>query len=197
MVWKFKYWNFFPTKKVNFSTKFHFYFLASIFINLNFWTKIWILTHCEGGNVPMTTFFFSIFCYRRRSRKFHFIGPSIPVTTWIASAVKINFLLLFYKSLRSGTPEHTVVEKGKCHLWSKIKISTKNLTTFSQYFRFFHPIFLPTHCLKSSKMSHLNFSILALFTIFCLIKISISGNTVLPQASTFQKLAKIDHFGHF
>ena len=33
--------------------------------------------------------------------------------------------------------------------------------------------------------------------IFGLFKTDLSGNTVWPQASGFQKLAKIDHFGHF
>ena len=32
---------------------------------------------------------------------------------------------------------------------------------------------------------------------FCSIKSDLSGNTVWPLTSGFQKLAKIDHFGHF
>ena len=35
------------------------------------------------------------------------------------------------------------------------------------------------------------------FQQFCYIRIDLSGNTVWPQASGFQKLAKMDHFGHF
>ena len=50
---------------------------------------------------------------------------------------------------------------------------------------------------KSSKMSHLNVSILAFFTNFWPIKTDISGNTVWHQALCFQKLAKLDHFWHF
>ena len=46
-------------------------------------------------------------------------------------------------------------------------------------------------------MSHLNFWILAFFTNFCPIKTDLSGNTVWPQASGFQKLAKMDNFWHF
>ena len=38
-----------------------------------------------------------------------------------------------------------------------------------------------------SKMSHLNFSVLVFTTNFCPIKIDMSGNTVCPQASDFQK----------
>ena len=47
---------------------------------------------------------------------------------------------------------------------------------------------------KLLKMSHLNFSSLAFSTNFCPIKIDLSGNTVWPKASVFQKLAKMDHF---
>ena len=39
--------------------------------------------------------------------------------------------------------------------------------------------------------------ILAFSTNFCPIKTDLSGNTVWPQASGFQKLAKMDHFWHF
>ena len=44
-------------------------------------------------------------------------------------------------------------------------------------------------------MSHLNISILAFSTNFCPIKTDLSGNTVWPQASDFQKLAKLAIFG--
>ena len=50
---------------------------------------------------------------------------------------------------------------------------------------------------KLLKMSHLNYLILAFSTNFCPIKTDLSGNTVWPQASGFQKLAKMDHFWHF
>ena len=45
-------------------------------------------------------------------------------------------------------------------------------------------------------MSHLNFWILAFSTNLCPIKTDLSGNTVWPQASGFQKLVKMDHFWH-
>ena len=38
---------------------------------------------------------------------------------------------------------------------------------------------------------------LAFYTNFCHIKSDLSGNIVWPQASGFQKIAKIDHFLHF
>ena len=50
---------------------------------------------------------------------------------------------------------------------------------------------------KLLKMSHLNFWILAFSSNFCPLKIDLSGNTVWPQASGFQKLAKMHHFWHF
>ena len=46
-------------------------------------------------------------------------------------------------------------------------------------------------------MSHSNFLILAFSNNFCPIKTDLSGNTVWPQASGFQKLAKTDQFLHF
>ena len=39
--------------------------------------------------------------------------------------------------------------------------------------------------------------ILVFSTNFCPIKTDLSGNTVWPQASGFQKIAKMDHFWHF
>ena len=50
---------------------------------------------------------------------------------------------------------------------------------------------------KLPKMSHLNFLILAFSANFCPLKTDLSGNTVWPQASGFQKHAKMDHFGDF
>ena len=44
---------------------------------------------------------------------------------------------------------------------------------------------------KLLKVSHLNFWILAFSTNFC------PGNTVWPQASDFQKIAKMNYFWHF
>ena len=46
----------------------------------------------------------------------------------------------------------------------------------------------------SPKMSFLNLWTLAFSTNFCPTKTDMSGNAVWPQASGFQKLAKIDHF---
>ena len=56
---------------------------------------------------------------------------------------------------------------------------------------------LPGHIVwKLLKMSHLHLGILAFSTNFCPVKIDLSGNTVWPQASGFQNLAKMDLFWH-
>ena len=54
-----------------------------------------------------------------------------------------------------------------------------------------------SQCLKIPKMSHMYFSILTFSTKFCPIKSDMSGNTVWPQISGFQKLAKWTIFGIF
>ena len=46
-------------------------------------------------------------------------------------------------------------------------------------------------------MSHLNLLILAFSTNFCPNRSDLPGNTVWPQVSDFQKLAKMDLFWHF
>ena len=67
-----------------------------------------------------------------------------------------------------------------------------NLQVFAR--KFSHP----NHIVwKLLKMSNLNFWILAFSTNFFLSKTDLSGNTVWPQASGVQKLAKMDHFCHF
>ena len=62
----------------------------------------------------------------------------------------------------------------------------------------------PTHLFKRKKieknfekMFHLNFSILEFSINFGPIRTDLSGNTVWPQASGFQKLAKLTIFGIF
>ena len=50
---------------------------------------------------------------------------------------------------------------------------------------------------KLTKMSHLDFSILAFYNNFCSFKTNLSGNTVWPQTSSFQKTRQIDFFWHF
>ena len=56
----------------------------------------------------------------------------------------------------------------------------------------------PRHIVwKLLKMSHLNVWIWAFSTNCCPIKTDLSGNTVWPQASGFQKVAKLDYFRHF
>ena len=81
--------------------------------------------------------------------------------------------------------------KAKHRSKSKL-LRTSNTKTWN--LRNIQKVFKPWKLLK---MSHLNFWILAISTNFCPIKIDLSGNTVWPQASGFQKLAKMDHFWHF
>ena len=54
-----------------------------------------------------------------------------------------------------------------------------------------------SQCLKITQNLAFGFLILAFSTNFCPTKSSLSGNTVWPQASGFQKLANIDNFWHF
>ena len=58
-------------------------------------------------------------------------------------------------------------------------------------------VFISTLFENYSKCRIWIFGILEFFTNFCPIKIDLPGNTVWPQASGFQKLAKIDIFWHF
>ena len=77
------------------------------------------------------------------------------------------------------------------HLWPRIRgccqrllrmMHTHNRTLFSPF------SFTASHIVwKLLKMSQLNFWILAFSTNFCPIKTDLSGNTVWPQASDFQK----------
>ena len=66
-------------------------------------------------------------------------------------------------------------------------------TNFTQIPSFF------TQCKKTHSIlpSKYRTWILAFSTNFCTIDIDLSGNTIWPPASGFQKLAKIGHFGHF
>ena len=52
-----------------------------------------------------------------------------------------------------------------------------------------------TQCVKITQ--NVAFEILAFSTYCCQIKIELSGNTVWPQASGFQKLAEMDHLWYF
>ena len=57
---------------------------------------------------------------------------------------------------------------------------------------------IEAQCLKITQNVAFEFFLrVAFFTNFCPIKTDLSGNTVRPQASSFQKLAKMDHFWHF
>ena len=56
---------------------------------------------------------------------------------------------------------------------------------------------LDAQCLKIIQNVAFEFFNFGISTNFWPIKTDLSGNTVWPQASGFQKLAKMDHFWHF
>ena len=90
--------------------------------------------------------------------------------------------------------------KWKTLISSAYSVTQKNLgfsKTKSEKFKFSFCKQKLKNVWKLLKMSHLNFWILAFSANFCPIKTDLSGNTVWPQASGFQKLAKMDHFWHF
>ena len=108
-----------------------------------------------------------------------------------------------------GKPNHS--------LWKSIKLSRFTLPCFVDTFlielgalgfketlwlvalrmRLFKSFSTSAHCLKITQNVAFEFLILAFSTNFCPIKTDLSGNTVWPQASGFQKLAKMDHFWPF
>ena len=59
----------------------------------------------------------------------------------------------------------------------------------------FRQCLLSPHCLKITQ--NVAFESSAFLTNFCPIKTGLSGNTVWPQASGFQKLAKMDNLWDF
>ena len=52
-------------------------------------------------------------------------------------------------------------------------------------------------CLKITQNVAFEFFNYGIFHQFCPIKVNLSGNTVWPQATGFQNIAKIDHIWHF
>ena len=105
----------------------------------------------------------------------------------------------------SETPAHTVwnlhflsknstltPREKSWFFWMKNSWKCCGLGLFSCWQLWFHTLFE-----NYSKCRILIFGILAFSTNFCPIKTDLSGKTVWPQASSFQKLAKMDHFWHF
>ena len=102
-------------------------------------------------------------------------------------------------------PSFILFKKGTCSRRTK-SMKVKSVLRWHLWSYTYLPSVIKTeHCIdviihivcKSLKTSHLYFSILAIFSNYCSIKIDLSGNTVWPRASVFQKLAKLTIFGIF
>ena len=107
-----------------------------------------------------------------------------------------------WKSLSKVWPADEISRKGRSYIrHTKISCSFTQYTTLGKssiFEAFTYSFFCLQHSVwKPPKMSHLSFSSLAFSTNFCPFKTDMSGNTVWPQASGFQKLAKMDHLWHF
>ena len=100
-----------------------------------------------------------------------------------------KFDFQFYRSLIQST------HIGAKHHFLSINSSLKwNINTETKEFFL---ILSKSHCFKITQNVAFAFWHFGIFTNFCPIKIEVSGYTVWPQASGFQKLAKMDHFWHF
>ena len=122
------------------------------------------------------------------------------ITRWIHSKIEIHFLYILYiyfyfvetsLPVEFGFPsvdEFIPKLKYNCGIWFSISTWIHSKTQIQLlHFLSFYTLF--ENCSKCR--------ILAFSTNFCPIKTDQSGNTVWPQASGFQKLAKMNHFWHF
>ena len=111
----------------------------------------------------------------------------------VFTLVKAEMRQTFYRHTRRVEESKVMPKKNPgdfsfWHIWCLYCILMyKNRTSFTIK----HTVW------KLLKMSHLIFLILAFSPIFGPIQADLSGNTVWPQASGFQKLAKMDHFWPF
>ena len=96
----------------------------------------------------------------------------IHITCW-----DIHYIFLAFK----------ITKNTNCPTLSSFFMNNKKNTIFGKS----HNVW------KLLKMSHFSFLFLAFPTIFRPLKIDLYGNTVWPQASGFQKIAKLTIFGHW
>ena len=107
---------------------------------------------------------------------------------------------IFCAYFMCGTRSELLVKRSflkldKCSLfWKAVTLCHMSKALIYQKKDCFSILSIPTVFENDSKC---RFLILAFSTNFCPIKIDLYGNTVWPQASGFQKLAKMDHFWHF
>ena len=141
---------------------------------LNFWTKNEDFEQCDGiqrHKFKKKT----LFCYRILSR--HKVILSIwRIFMWNPIWKKRKHFDLCQILQHDIKPIRTKSKEEMEFLWSKDDCW------------YLHIVW------KLLKMSHLNFWILAFSTNFCPIITDLSGNTVWPQALSFQKLTKLNHF---
>ena len=132
---------------------------------------------------------------RTISQKHFFMKASFSRSKWEFSQVQLQGIWLIF-----------IIFSGEFFTYSgnswllMIKRSVKKIGRKSNSMEVYPPISKTAsmHIVwKLLKMSHLNFWILAFSSMFCLIKTDLSGNTVWPRASGFQKLAKMVHLRHF
>ena len=113
-------------------------------------------------------------------KRFNFIHDL--VTVGLAGDVQVHI------SIADMTVSHASNDiRSKTSLHNFDTVLTKKCNLFALHS--FHIVW------KLLKMSHLNFRIFGIFRqFFVLLNVTYSCNTVWPQASYFQKLAKIDYF---
>ena len=101
--------------------------------------------------------------------------------TWTRALRDPKVLHLILKCLNNGQWSE---------IWHVLMLCLLFLSPFS-----FRQVNVQPQCLKIIKKCRI--WILALSTYFCPFKCDLSGNTIWPQTSGFQKLTKMDQFWHF
>ena len=93
---------------------------------------------------------------------------------------------------------HIAIETIDGHFAKKSFFLTNFIITYFSFLKFITLHFLGFAMFEIYLKCRIwSLQLLAFSTIFCSIKSDLSGNTVWPQASGFEKLAKMDNFWHF
>ena len=112
--------------------------------------------------------------------------------------VVTSFVMLFHMYLLASATKKKkrIGQRNTCRSSTNLFMII-NLSLSQNHLVIFWTHTTYAHCLKITKNVAFKFLNFGISTNFCLIKTDLSGNTVWPQASGFQKLAKMDHFWHF